>query len=43
VDLNESKASLDFLGYTFRFDRDLKGRDQRYLNMAPSNSNSLSK
>jgi len=36
VDLNESKASLDFLGYTFRFDRDLKGRDQRYLNMAPS-------
>ncbi len=28
--------SLDFLGYTFRFDRDLHGRPQRYLNVFPS-------
>jgi len=28
--------SLDFLGFTFRFDRDLKGRDQTYLNVMPS-------
>src|ERR1039457_6353420 len=26
VDLREEGASLDFLGYTFRYDRDLKGR-----------------
>ena len=36
VDLREEGASLDFLGYTFRYDRDLKGRDQKYLNMFPS-------
>lgn len=28
--------SLDFLGFTFRFDRDLHGRDRRYLNVFPS-------
>ena len=28
--------SLDFLGYTFRYDRDLYGRARRYLNMFPS-------
>jgi RNA-directed DNA polymerase len=28
--------SLDFLGYTFRFDRDLHGRNSRYLNVMPS-------
>lgn len=28
--------SLDFLGFTFRFDRDLKGRPLRYLNVVPS-------
>lgn len=27
---------LDFLGYTFRWDRDLHGRDQTYLNVMPS-------
>ena len=32
VDLREKGASLDFLGYTFRYDRDLKGRDRKYLN-----------
>lgn len=31
VRLREPDASLDFLGFTFRYDRDLKGRDQRYL------------
>lgn len=36
VDLKEPGASFDFLGYTFRFDRDLKGRDKRYLNVFPS-------
>jgi len=28
--------SLDFLGYTFRYDRDRYGRGHRYLNMKPS-------
>jgi RNA-directed DNA polymerase len=36
VDLKEEKASLDFLGYTFRWDRDLYGSGRRYLNVAPS-------
>jgi RNA-directed DNA polymerase len=36
VDLKEPKASLEFRGYSFRFDRSLKGRAGRYLNMQPS-------
>lgn len=36
VDLRESGASLDFLGYTFRYDRDLYGRSGSYLNVFPS-------
>lgn len=36
VDLNEVGQSLDFLGFTFRYDRDLRGRDKRYLNVQPS-------
>jgi RNA-directed DNA polymerase len=36
VDLREEKASLDFLGYTFRWNRDRHGRAQRYLNVEPS-------
>jgi RNA-directed DNA polymerase len=36
VDLKAPGASLDFLGYTFSYYRDLKGRDFRYLNVAPS-------
>jgi len=36
VDLREEGASLDFLGFTFRYDRDLKGRGRRYLNVFPS-------
>jgi RNA-directed DNA polymerase len=36
VKLREAGASLDFLGYTFRYERDLYGRPQQYLNVAPS-------
>ena len=36
VKLNEEGASLDFLGYTFRYDRDLHGGEHRYLNVVPS-------
>jgi RNA-directed DNA polymerase len=36
VKLHEPKACLDFLGYSFRYYRDLHGRDKRYLNLSPS-------
>lgn len=36
VKLNQPGAHLDFLGYMFRYDRDLQGRDHRYLNLCPS-------
>jgi RNA-directed DNA polymerase len=36
VDLNQVGSSVDFLGFTFRYDRDLKGRAHRYLNVFPS-------
>jgi RNA-directed DNA polymerase len=36
VDLKQMGASLDFLGYTFRYDRDWYGRRQRHLNVVPS-------
>ncbi len=36
VNLREEGASLDFLGFTFRYDRDLRGREHRYLNVGPS-------
>ena len=36
VNLKEPRTSLDFLGYTFRFDRDRHGGPHRYLNLAPS-------
>lgn len=36
VDLREEKASLDFLGYTFRWHRDHYGRERRYLHVGPS-------
>ncbi len=36
VNLKEKRASLDFLGYTFRYDRDRHGRAQRYWNVVPS-------
>lgn len=36
INLRQRGAQLDFLGYTYRYDADLYGRDQRYLNMEPS-------
>jgi RNA-directed DNA polymerase len=36
VNLKEPGASVSFLGFTFRYDRDLKGRNHRYLNVFPS-------
>jgi RNA-directed DNA polymerase len=36
VNLRQPGATLDFLGFTFRFDRDLRGRDHCYLNVFPS-------
>ena len=36
VDLRQPGASMDFLGFTFKYDRDLKGRGHRYLNVTPS-------
>jgi RNA-directed DNA polymerase len=37
VNVQEAGASLDFLGYTFRYDRDRWGHpDRRYLNLFPS-------
>ena len=36
VNLAQPRASLDFLGFTFRYDRDLYQRERRYLNVSPS-------
>lgn len=36
LNLLQPGQSLDFLGYTFRYDRDRLGRDQRYWNLTPS-------
>jgi RNA-directed DNA polymerase len=36
VDLKETGTSLNFLGFTFRYDKDLRGRNYRYLNIEPS-------
>ena len=36
VNLAKEKASFDFLGFTFRYDRDLMGRGTRYLYVGPS-------
>src|SRR5881296_366133 len=36
VDLKQAGTSVDFLGYTFRYDRDRFGRPRRYLNVIPS-------
>ena len=36
VDLRQPGVGLDFLGYTFRYDRDIRGRGHRYLNITPS-------
>ena len=37
VKLNTEGASLDFLGYTFRYVRDRLGRERKYLNVTVSN------
>ena len=36
ADLRTGGESVDFLGYTFRYFRDLKGRGHSYLNVFPS-------
>ena len=36
LDLKPKGASLDFLGFTFRYDRDRFGHGHRYLNVVPS-------
>lgn len=36
VNLRQAGSSVDFLGYTFRYDWDLRGRGWRYLNVTPS-------
>jgi RNA-directed DNA polymerase len=36
VKLDVEGARLNFLGFSFRYDRDLKGRPHRYLNVFPS-------
>lgn len=36
VDMGQPGSRMDFLGYTFRYDRDLHGRNFRYLNVTPS-------
>lgn len=36
IHLGRQGENLDFLGYTFRYDRDRKGRQQRYLNVTIS-------
>jgi RNA-directed DNA polymerase len=36
VNLKEEGERLDFLGFTFRYDRDLQGRAWQYLNVIPS-------
>ncbi len=36
VQVGKKGATLDFLGFTLRYDWDLRGRDKRYLNIFPS-------
>jgi len=36
VRMNKPGGSLNFLGFTMRYDRDLKGRKHKYLNIFPS-------
>ncbi len=36
VTLGQERASLGFLGFTFRYDRDRYGRAKRYLNVRPA-------
>ena len=34
--VNVRESAFDFLGFTIRYDRDLHGRDRKYLNIIPS-------
>jgi len=34
--MGKKGVRLDFLGFTLRYDRDLKGRNRQYLNVVPS-------
>ena len=36
LDLGKDGESLDFLGFTMRYDQDLHGRPRKYLNIVPS-------
>ncbi len=36
VDLKQEGVGVDFLGFTLRYDRDLRGRSRTYLNVFPS-------
>jgi RNA-directed DNA polymerase len=36
VRLSDADAALDFLGFTLRYDRDLRGRPRHYLHVEPS-------
>jgi RNA-directed DNA polymerase len=36
LQVNDEGEQLDFLGYTFRWDKDLYGRDRQYLNQIPT-------
>ena len=36
IELAPGTETLDFLGYSFRFEQDLQGRPWRYLNLFPS-------
>jgi RNA-directed DNA polymerase len=36
VDINKQGSTLNFLGFTYRKDKDKLGRDKRYLNIFPS-------
>ncbi|HXV81609.1 MAG TPA: group II intron reverse transcriptase/maturase [Candidatus Binatia bacterium] len=36
IDLRQQGEKLDFLGYTFRYERDLRGGSHRYLNVSMS-------
>jgi len=36
VRMHQPQASLDFLGFTFRYEQDLHGRSRRYLRVEPS-------
>ena len=41
LDLQQNSQSLNFLGYTFRYDRDLYGAERRYWNLCPSHKTIL--